>query len=82
MAENKLTSYNIYSIADALHAKLDELNIRQNCSLTFHVNESDLKKIDEDLHYRIGGDGEFVPSDNVIEITYGNIKIKITSETI
>jgi hypothetical protein len=83
MNENNLTSYNIYSLGDTLYTKLNELNIKQNCSLTFYVTEDELKKIDEDLHYRVGGgEGDFVPSDNVIEITYGNIKIKITSETI
>lgn len=81
MNENNLTSFNIYSVVDTLHRKLSELNIRNNCSLTFQVTKDELKKIDEDLFYRIRQKNEdFVPSDNVVEIKYDNITIKITSE--
>lgn len=72
-----LNSYKIFEFGSYINNFLHDNGITQHSELLIKVTKEELSKIDEDLFYRQNQDeGEFVPSNNEVKVTFKNVTIK------
>lgn len=67
----------IMKVGSALDKELRESGITDKAELRITVNDDFFRKTDEDLFYRLGNGGEYVPSDNEVDVNFDLVRIKI-----
>lgn len=80
-----LSTEKINNIGKYLSENLHECGIKES-EIIVYVDKHDLRKIDEDLYYRLNDNNEnkednFIPSDNEITILFHNLKFIIKEKS-
>lgn len=81
-----LSTEKINNIGKYLSENLHNCGIK-NSEIIIYVDKNDLRKIDEDLYYRLNNNDEnkendFTPSDNEITILFHNLKFIIKEKSV
>lgn len=77
-----LNTEKISNIGTFLSDSLKECNIKES-ELIVYVDKNSLRKIDEDLFYRLNNsEKEFIPSDNEITVSFNNLKVIIKEKCV
>ena len=75
-----LGSENLVEIGSTIVSRLTECGYNGNATLSLYVDKEMLKKIDEDVYYRLhASEEEFKPSEQVI-LKFGKFNIIIKTE--